>query len=79
MDWYINMNKLLNHSKDNVTPVDSLEGDEDSDEEVLGRLGSGEMQVYAIDYLNEKSRREYKSWEKGIREQIAQRMRTKLI
>jgi hypothetical protein len=77
MEWYLNMLLML----DDDTAVigdgsarrngDGLEGDDSDDfDDGIGKLGGGEMTMYATDWLTPKRRREYKAWEKGIKERI---------
>jgi len=67
MEWYENMQTVLEQSKTNGLP---LEEEDEEEEDGPVRVGGGEMAMYAEDWGGEKKRREYVAWEKGIRSRI---------
>jgi hypothetical protein len=86
MEWYVNVLAIVDHDEttngDAMTArgrrwrragnddSDESNDDDDNDSEEIGKLGGGEMTMYATDWLTTKRRREYKAWEKGMRERI---------
>jgi hypothetical protein len=69
MAWYTNMQSVLGQNTTNGHILDDQD-DESGDDLNQVRVGGGEMAMYAEDWGSEKRKREYQTWERGIRERI---------